>query len=169
MKSLEENETHKHLYNQLDTEITDHEIINATKKIKTKKATYSDQISNEMIKASADILIKGFNKAFNTILTAGKFPTSWCEGLITPIYKTGNRSDPNNYRGICVSSSLGKFFCSILNERLINYTKEKDLIHPCQIGFMRGNRSADHILTLKTLHEKYVQQQNNSKIYACFV
>ena len=34
---------------------------------------------------------------------------------------------------------------------------------------MRGNRSASHILTLKTTHEKYVQQQNNSKIFACFV
>ena len=34
---------------------------------------------------------------------------------------------------------------------------------------MRGNRSADHILTLETLHEKYVQQQKNGKMFACFV
>ena len=66
LESLKENETHKHLYNQLDTEITGHEIINATKKIKTKKAAYSDQISNEMIKACVDILIKGFKLELNT-------------------------------------------------------------------------------------------------------
>jgi hypothetical protein len=28
---------------------------------------------------------------------------------------------------------------------------------------------ADHILTLKTLHDKYVKQSENGKIYACFV
>jgi hypothetical protein len=49
------------------------------------------------------------------------------------------------------------------------FTKQENSIHPSQIGFMPGNRTADHILTLKTLHDKYVKQQNNEKIYACFV
>jgi hypothetical protein len=34
---------------------------------------------------------------------------------------------------------------------------------------MPGNRTADHILTLSTLHDKYVKQNENGKIYACFV
>ena len=34
---------------------------------------------------------------------------------------------------------------------------------------MPGNRTADHILTLKTIHDKYVKQHSNEKIYACFV
>ncbi len=93
----------------------------------------------------------------------------WCEGLINPIFKSGNKQDPNNYRGICISSSLGKFFCSILNNRLINHMKQENIIHPSQIGFMPGNRTADHILTLKTLHDNYVKHHNNKKIYACFI
>ena len=67
-----------------------------------------------------------------------------------------------------MSSSLGKFFCSVLNDRLINFLKTKELLHPSQIGFIPGNRTADHIFTLKSLHDKYVNQ-NNEKIYACFV
>jgi hypothetical protein len=82
---------------------------------------------------------------------------------------SGNCLDPNNYRGICVSSCLGKLLCSILNEKLIKFAKERNLIHPTQIGFMPGNRTADHILTLSTLHDKYVKQNENGKIYACFV
>ncbi|CAB4030999.1 Hypothetical predicted protein, partial [Paramuricea clavata] len=35
---------------------------------------------------------------FNNVLTSGKFPESWTEGLITPIHKLGNSLDPNNYR-----------------------------------------------------------------------
>jgi hypothetical protein len=51
----------------------------------------------------------------------------------------------------------------------MNFGREKNLMHPTQIGFIPGNRTADHILTLKTLHDKYVKQSENGKIYACFV
>ena len=50
------------------------------KQIKSKKAAYSDKINNEIIKYSVDILGKGYAKMFDTILNAGRFPSSWCEG-----------------------------------------------------------------------------------------
>ena len=78
-----------------------------------------------MIKCSVDIFSNGFTKVFNTIKNSGNFPRAWCEGLITPIFKSGNKLDTNNYRGICVSSSMGKLFCSILNDRLMNFSKAK--------------------------------------------
>ena len=114
-------------HNTLDTEITEQEIIKTAMKLKLKKAAYSDKINNEMIKSSADIQTQGFVKLFNIILNSGKFPELWCEGLITSIFKSGNKLDPNNYRGICVSSSLGNFFCLTLNDRQMNYTKQQKL------------------------------------------
>ena len=69
-----------------------------------------------MIKATIDTLMPVYYKLFNSILRLGTTPRTWCGGLITPIYKAGGRSDPANYRGICVSSCLGKLFCSILNQ-----------------------------------------------------
>ena len=57
----------------------------------------------------------------------------------------------------------------ILNDRLLNYTTENDIIHPSQIGFLTGNRTADHIFTLRTLYEKYVLNSNRGKLYVCFV
>ena len=44
----------------------------------------------------------------NHILTSGYFPRSWCEGVITSIFKSGDKQDPANYRGICINSCLGK-------------------------------------------------------------
>ena len=154
---------------ELDDIITEEELRKAAKNLKPKKAVYNDKIRNEMIISSIETLSKCFLKVFNNVLTSGKFPESWTEGLITPIHKSGNSLDPNNYRGICVSSCLGKLFCSILNNRLMNFANEKKLIHRTQIGFMPGMRTADHILTLKSLHDKYIKQSNNEKIYACFV
>ena len=67
-----------------------------------------------MIKASIDTLMPVYEKLFNSILNQGTMLQTWCGGLITPIYKSDGGSDPANYRGICVSSCLGKLFCSIL-------------------------------------------------------
>ena len=41
-------------------------------------------------------------------------------------------------------------------------------LHNSQIGFPPKNRTADHVLTLRTLVDKYVHYRNE-KIYDCFV
>ena len=128
-----------------------------------------------MIKCSTHVLLQGFIKLFNVILEAGNFPSQSCEGLITPIFKSDDRLNCNNYREICITSCLGKFFCLILNERLHTFTKENDTLHPSQIGFLHNHRTADHILTLKSLIDKYINQTTSclpyslTLIYACFV
>ena len=169
IETLHVKEQNKNQYNNLYQVISEQEIVNATKKLKRNKSACSDKIKNEMIKCSIHILIQGYMKLFNLILQTGVFPAVWCEGLITPIFKSDDKLDCNNYRGIYISSCLGKFFCVILNERLHNYTREQNIIHPSQIGFLPGYRTADHILTLKSLIDKYVNQKTNGKIYICML
>ena len=122
-----------------------------------------------MIKCSTNILLQGFVKLFNLILEVGYFPSQWCQGLITPIFKSGDLCDCNNYRGISITSCLGKFFCLILKERLLIFLNENKILHPSQIGFLPNHRTADHIFTLKSLIDKNVTHKTNGKIYACFV
>ena len=112
-----------------------------------------------MINASLESLMPVYMKLFNLILRSGKIPDIWCQGLITPIYKSGDKpeSDPTNYRDICDSSCLGKLFCSILNQRLYLYFEENNkILRNSQIGFLPENRTADHVFTLRTLIGKYV-------------
>ena len=97
-------------------------------------------------------------KLFNFIISKGTFSDSWSRGMITPIFKSGNRWDPSNYRGICVTSCLGKSLCSILNTRLSVYFHNQIILHSFQIGFLRGYRTTDHIFILmRTLIDKYVK------------
>ena len=95
-------------------------------------------------------------------------PQTWCNGIITPIFKSDVKSDPSNYRGICISSCLEKLYCSILNQRLLVHVKSFDILHKSQIGFLANNRTADHVLTLRTLIDKYVHG-HQTIVYACFV
>ena len=79
------------------------------------------------------------------------------------------KNDTNNYRGICVTRCFSKLFCIILNEHLSKYAQENNLIHPSQIGFQSGHRTADHIFTLETLFDQHIDRNRNDKVYACFV
>ena len=137
--------------------------------LKTKKAAGLDHIRNEMLKSGINHLISSLVKLFNFIIRKGSFLYVWSKGLISPIFKSGSKSDPNNYRGICVTSCLGKLFSSLLNTRLSNYFHENNLLHHSQIGLLKGYRTTDHIFSLRTLIYKYVVSANKGKLFCCFV
>ena len=139
----------------------------AVKYLKNKKAQGADSISNEMIKASFPFLKNAFLKLFNVVLKTNFYPSVWGIGHIVPIFKSGTVSDPSNYRGITISSCLGKLFSIILNNRLISFLDLNNLKRPEQIGFSKGGRTADHIFTLKTIIDSY--KLKKKKLYACFI
>ena len=58
-----------------------------------------------MTKAFLEALQLLVNKIFNE----GKYPTSWKTELIRPIHKKGQTYLEKNYRGISLTSCLGKF------------------------------------------------------------
>ena len=121
-----------------------------------------------MIKYADNKFHTALLKLLNMVMSVGYFPDIWNQGLITPIFKNGDKFDPNNYRGICVSSNLGKMFCSIINNRLQHFLSDHNILRKSQIGFLQNHRTTDHIYTLHTLIEKHVNQ-NRSKVFSCFI
>ena len=99
-----------HQIGKLDYEFTEEELIKGTKTLKNGKATGMDNLSNEMIKGFVDIYPQLVTKLFNGILKTSEIIPEWTVGMITPIFKKGSKSDPNNYRGISLLSCFGKFF-----------------------------------------------------------
>ena len=108
-------------------------------------------------------------KLFNTVLQSGCFPDIWCKGLIPPILKNCDNSDPNNYHGISVSSCLGKLFCSIINKRILDFLEEHSILSKSQIGFLPKHHTTDHVYTLHTLINKHAHQTKNDNIFTRFI
>uniref|UniRef100_A0A9J8AFQ2 ribonuclease H n=1 Tax=Cyprinus carpio carpio TaxID=630221 RepID=A0A9J8AFQ2_CYPCA len=154
--------------NPLDFPITLKELEDKLRVLEPKKACGVDGILNEMLKHTEQNFKLAILKLFNDVLCVGFFPEIWNQGLISPIHKNGDKLEPNNYRGICVNSNLGKVFCSILNTRLSDFLIKHNALSKCQIGFLPKCRTSDHIFTLQTLIDKYVHQ-NKSQIFACFI
>ncbi len=120
-----------------------------------------------MISCSLQVMSDILLKHFNHILHCEIFPRSWAKGYINPLFKKGDCLDPGNYRGITVSSCLGKLFTRIMNERFMKFLEVNNIIKVNQTGFCPGKRTTDHLFVLKTLLDQ--AKFNKQHLYLCFV
>ena len=109
-------------------------------------------------------------KLFNLILDSGDVLPEWVVSVIVPIHKGAAKSDPSNYRGISLLSCLGKFFLSILNNRLAQFALDEGILSELgsQLGFVKGNRTSDAHIIIQNLIDKYCHK-NKKRIYSCFI
>ena len=121
-----------------------------------------------MIKNSPKIILDLLFRFLNVCLRQSLISQSWCLELLNPIHKEGNKKDPNNYRGICISSALLKILCCLMNNRIQSECSVRNLINKNQIGFKKNHRTSDNLLTLKSIVKKYVTIGKN-KLYTCFI
>ena len=141
----------KRIYWEHARKIEKDEVDRAIRRLKNHKATYLDSIPNEAItilnRAQPNLL----THLFNVVFLSGYFPVEWSKAYLTPLYKRGDRLDPANYRGIAISSFLGKTFNSVMNNRMENVMADWGIQNDLQIGFERGHSIADHLFVLSTL------------------
>ena len=90
--------------NILNKPITEEEIRTCISKLKNHKAPGIDNIINEYITTTEDILMPAYIRVFNIIFMKGIFSDVWSKGIIVPIYKKGDKTNPDNYRGITLLS-----------------------------------------------------------------
>ena len=136
--------------------------------LKNGKSTHKDGILNEVLKYAKTELAEVLSKLFNLIEMTGYFPKSWRNNYLVPLHKKGAKSNPNNYRGLAVSSNLSKAYTKILNHKLTKYTETANILSPYQFGFRADYRTSDSIFTLKSILSKY-KNSGNKPVYSCFI
>ena len=55
-------------------------------------------------------------------------PNDWKYANVTPIFKKGDKSDPDNYRPIRLTSQVCKVFESIIRENIVNHLTNRTLL-----------------------------------------
>jgi hypothetical protein len=151
----------------LDADITESEVQTAIKKLKNNKAAGPDGIVAELIKLAETKVVKYLTKLFNKIFQSGTFPLEWTRSIIVPLHKKGDKSLPDNYRGISLLSTVSKVYTSVLNNRLKQWSEENNIITDAQEGFRKGRSTTNHIFSLHALIEK--QFLSDSKLYVAFM
>ncbi len=151
---------------QLNVDITPVEVQQAFKKLKRHKAAGIDGIKPEFLLDATAALQQPLLIAFNKILQEG-YCESLSVGIIHALYKGGDCSQFDNYRGITVGPVLAKVFAIILESRISQWAETNDLRAKGQAGFRKDFRTTDNLFIFRTLTEQARFQKK--KLYTCFV
>ncbi len=155
----------------LNKDITIDELSSCIKRLKRGKSPGIDGILPDMIKDGGELVKQSLLWLFNCML-AGHFPERLSVGLITAVYKSGDKSDMSNYRGITVGSVIAKLFAMILEQRIASWAEEHGVKAKGQAGFRKDFRTTDNIFILRSLIDKQRQARlkgKAGKLYCCFV
>jgi hypothetical protein len=151
---------------QLNVDITLVEVQQAFKKLKRHKAAGIDAIKPKFLLDAAAALQQPLLIAFNKILCEG-YCESLSVGIIHALYKGGDYSQFNNYRGITVGPVLAKVFAIILESRISQWVETNDLHAKGHASFRKDFRTIDNLFILRTLTEQ--ARFKKKKLYTCFV
>ena len=97
---------------------------------------------NEALKEGGVHLRGCILKLFNFINDSEQVPVAWSRSLVSNLFKDGDETDPDNYRGISLISCLGKLYLSIWTDRL---TQHFERLAEEQGGFRAGRSTVDQI------------------------
>ena len=150
-----------------DRPITREEVLLAIQRLKNGKAAGPDGIIGELLKHAGHLAVYFLVKFFNVLFDRGRYPDSWTESIIVPLFKKGNQNDPNNYRGISLCDISSKLYSSIINNRLQEWIEQNNLTGECQAGFKKDYSTVDHMYTLMAMIQK--QFALNRKLYVAFI
>jgi len=87
--------------------------------------------------------------------------------VVHALFKGGDASEFDNYKGIMVGPILAKLFAMILDKRLSEWAEQHGLCAKGQAGFRKDYHTTDQLFILRTLIK-----QNKAKkkpLYFCFV
>ncbi len=150
----------------LDEAFSVHEIDAAIKHLKNGKASGDDNIRSEFLSCAKDKIKVVIANLFNKLYGSAYFPEQWSTGVIVPIHKKGNKSDPGNYRGITLTSSMSKLLTYALNQRLLKWSAQCNVSSQSQFAYKPGYSTTDAIYVL---HSALAQTMTHSKVFCAFI
>ena len=110
-----------------------------------------DQLHYDFFRYISEASLLQILRAFNILWQHHTFPESWKESVVIALQKPGkDRTNPNNYRPIALTSCFGKILERMVGKRL-SYTLEKNnMLSKFQCGFRPNHSPVDHLLRLET-------------------
>ena len=152
----------------LDYMISNDEMMDGMGDLKRGKSPGPDRVLLEYLNVLADTHPSLMLKLLNKIFSEHIYPTSWTINFLKPIFKKGDKEDPDNFRGLAVGSAFAKLFSQILLRRLTAFVNEKGLLSPNQGGFQKNMSTADLIFLLQTIIDKFVKR-GKKKLFVAFI
>ena len=128
------------------------------KALKEDKATGPDLLSAKVLRRCADSLALPVAKLARVLLETGHWPKQWRTHWVFPLYKKRSVYQPDNYRGIHLSSQLSKVLERLLGKHVLPFLELRGVFGPDQFAYRR-ERGCKDALAFNTLQWLWWLQQ----------
>ncbi len=112
------------------------------KKLQRNKATDLDGMKAKFILDVGELLHMPLLTTFNCFLAEG-FPEALSTRVVHTLFKWGDASEFDNYRGITIGPILAKLFAMIFDKRLSEWAEQHGLRAKGQAGLPKDYRTTD--------------------------
>ncbi len=127
--------------------VTEQAIRDKILKLKPDSAAGPDCIHPRFLRETVNEICKPLKIIFEKSLRERKCPQDWKSAVVTPIYKKGPKSQPNNYRPVSLTSVPCKLLESIIKDHIMQHLDNNGLIRDTQHGFMKGRSCTTNLVT----------------------
>ena len=139
------------------------------KKLKPGSACGPDAVTARTLVETADILSIPLALVFTRSLEEGVIPEDWRKANVTPIFKSGSKSSPGNYRPVSLTSIVCKVMESIIKDNIVRHLTVNELLLASQHGFMSSKSCQTNLLDYLEVLTKLIDSgQNVDVIYLDF-
>ncbi|KAL1448286.1 hypothetical protein WDU94_010912, partial [Cyamophila willieti] len=128
-----------------DIALSEAEVLRTLSSLPSKFSSGPDKVPPYILKVCSSVLSLPLSIIFNKSLSSGVFPSAWKVSFILPIFKSGNRCDIANYRGVCIQSTIPKVLDKILCNKLSFACKR--FISNYQHGFAHQRSTVTNLLS----------------------
>ena len=113
------------------------------------KSTGPDELHPRLLKELANFVANPLSVCFNLSVTQGRLPKDWKNAIVSPVFKTGTKHKPENYRPISLTSVVVKILEKIIRKELLKYLDENRILSEKQHGFRTGYSCLTNLLVAR--------------------
>lgn len=142
-----------------DIDFDTNDIEQAIASIGTYSAAGPDMVPAVLLKRCVHTLATPLCFLWRSSLDTGQIPAQLKHGLVTPIYKGGDRTAPKNYRPVGKTSHIIKVFERILVKRIREFMEKNTLFNEGQHGFRQGRSCLSQLLQHRIDILRYLEKE----------
>ena len=107
-----------------------------------------DDFSAEVLKISALAIVPYLQKLINQTFSQGEFPDCLKIAKVIPLFKSGTKTDVDNYRSHSLLPVLSKVLEEFMFTRLIKFLDKNDILYAKQFGFRSKHSTVDALIEI---------------------
>ena len=127
--------------------ITVDSILRKLQRLNPNKSPGIDGIHPQFLRTCAQEISRLLLPIFQSSWTGGIVPSAWKTGVISPIYKGGDRLQACNYRPVTLLSTISKVFESIVDDDIRGQLTSQGYLHPAQHRFGESLTCTTNLVT----------------------